>query len=253
MLNKMVELARSTGDIRTNHLVPTEVVFRHNTFWSSHFGGVYVFIDDRETTVIGDPSAPGFRRSRPWQVSYIDRNNLDQVYRFLVETGRVDIPRGSWIERSGYVDHRIEMLTTMLAYHAEPEGRHQPESKRWMKTWINDNAKLVEDEGTLPFLLWAKREYEAWATVDLDEVDARGKFLLSRAKPGHEDQWLVNRLLSDYVPFDFVSRYIFNKPAFFEDYLKWNEKLKHHVVERIQNSYLHNARAYRKKMYGMHQ
>ena len=95
LLNQMVDLAQSTGDIRNNSLVPTELIFRHNTFWSSHFGGVYVFIDERETTVIGDPSAPGFRRSRPWQVSYIDREDKDLVYRFLVETGRVDIPRGS--------------------------------------------------------------------------------------------------------------------------------------------------------------
>lgn len=252
MLHEMVALAKSTGDIRNNDLVPTEVVFRHNTFWSSHFGGVYVFIDERETTVIGDPSAPGFRRSRPWQVSYIDRNNLDLVYRFLVETGRVDIPRGSWIERTGYLDHRIETLLAMLAYHKVPDGDHRPTSKRWIKTWVNANTKLVEKEGTLPFLLWARREYEAWATVDLDEIDDRGKFILSRAKPGHQDQWLVNRLISDYVPFDFVTRYVFNKPAFYADYTTWGEGLQEHVVERVQDTYLRNKSAYRTQMFGMH-
>jgi len=45
LLNEMVELAKACGDIRNNSLVPTETVFRHNTFWSSHFDGVYVFID----------------------------------------------------------------------------------------------------------------------------------------------------------------------------------------------------------------
>lgn len=252
MLNTMVDLARSTGDIRNNDLVPNEVVFRHNTFWSSHFGGVYVFIDERETTVIGDPSAPGFRRSRPWQVHYIDRNDLDMVYRFLVDTGRVDIPRGSWIERTGYLDHRIETLLTMLAFHKDPKGRHDPLSKRWMKTWVNSNTKLVEKEGTLPFLLWAKREYESWASVDLDEIDARGRFILSRAKPGNDDQWLVNRLISDYVPFDFVTRYIFNKPAFYGDYEGWGDGLKEHVVDRVRDTYLRNKSAYRIQMYGMH-
>lgn len=250
MLHEMVGLAKSTGDIRTNSLVPTELIFRHNTFWSSHFGGVYVFIDDKQTTVIGDPMAPGFRRSRPWQVSYIARSDLDLVYKFLVETGRVDIPRGSWIERSGYIDHRIEMLVTMLAYHADPDGDHHPASDQWTKTWVNRHAGLVKKEGTLPFLLWAKREYEAWATVDLDEIDARGKFILSRAKPGHQDQWLVNRLISEYVPFDFVSRYVFNKPTFYEDYLSWSDGLKEHVVRRVQDAYLSNKRAFRAQIYG---
>ena len=252
MLHEMVRLAKATGDIRTNDLVPNEVVFRHNTFWSSHFGGVYVFIDADQTTVIGDPSAPGFRRSRPWQVSYIDRNNADLVYRFLVETGRVDIPRGSWIERSGYLKHRIEMLVTMLAHHAEPESKHNPNSRRWIKSWINTHTRLVEEEGTLPFLLWAVREYESWATVDLDEIDARGRFILSRAKPGHDDQWLVNRLISDYVPFDFVSRYVFNKPAFYADYEGWADGLKEHVVETVRDTYLNDKANLRKLMYGMH-
>lgn len=252
MLHDMVELAQSTGDIRTNDLVPTEVVFRHNTFWSSHFGGVYVFIDERETTVIGDSSAPGFRRSRPWQVSYIDRNDIDLIYRFLLETGRVDIPRGSWIERTGYLDQRIETLLAMLAFHKAPKGKHKPTSKRWIKTWVNNNTKLVENEGTLPFLLWAKREYETWATVDLDEIDARGKFILSRAKPGHDDQWLVNRLISDYVPFDFITRYVFNKPAFYADYATWGDGLREHVVEQVQDTYLRNKSSYRTDMFGMH-
>ncbi len=252
MLHKMVELSKATGDIRNNNLVPKEVVFRHNTFWSSHFGGVYVFIDETQTTVIGDPSAPGFRRSRPWQVSYIDRNDTELVYRFLVETGRVDQPRGSWIERSGYLKHRIEMLITMLAFHHEPNKKHNPDSNRWAKAWVNRNTRMLEEEGTLPFLLWAQREYESWANVDLEEIDARGRFILSRAKPGHDDQWLVNRLISDNVPFDFISRFIFNKPAFYADYEKWGDKLKDHVVEMVRDNYLNNKEELRRLRYGMH-
>ena len=45
MLARMVELAKVTGDIRENALVPDQVIFRHNAFWTSHFGGLYVFVD----------------------------------------------------------------------------------------------------------------------------------------------------------------------------------------------------------------
>ena len=250
MLEKMVELAKACGDIRTNSLVPTEIVFRHNTFWSSHFGGVYVFIDDRETTVIGDPGAPGFRRSRPWQVSYIDKADEEMVYRFLVETGRIQLPRGSWIERSGWLDLRLEMLVTMLAYHADPDGEHKPGDKRWIKNWVSKNTKLVDREGTLPFLLWAERHLENWSAIDLDEIDARGRFILSRAKPKHDDQWLVNRLISDYVPFDYLSRYVFNKPAFYSDYESWSDGLKSHVVKTVKDAYLKDKSGLRERVYG---
>ena len=86
MLERMVELAKVTGDIRENALVPDQVIFRHNAFWTSHFGGLYVFIDADVTTVISDPSAPGFRRSRPWQVSYLSIHDADKVFRFLAST-----------------------------------------------------------------------------------------------------------------------------------------------------------------------
>lgn len=254
LLQEMVDLARQTGDIRNNDLVPSEVVFRHNTFWSSHFGGVYVFIDERQTTVIGNPSAPGFRRSRPWQVSYIDAKDEELVFRFLVETGRIDMPRGSWTERSGYLDQRIETLVGSLAFHLDPdEDDHKPWSDPWRKSWVNDNSRFVEEEGTLPFLFWAKRAYEEWAMVDFQEVDPRGRFILSRAKPGHDDQWLVNRLISDYVPFDFISRYVFNKPAFYADYHTWSEEKQAYVVEAVRRAYLRDKSGFRRHRYGMHE
>src|SRR5690606_33610202 len=86
-LEHMVDLAKITGDIRENALVPEQVIFRHNAYWTSHFGGLYVFVDPGMTTVISDPSAPGFRRSRPWQVSYLSLHDAERVYDFLVSTG----------------------------------------------------------------------------------------------------------------------------------------------------------------------
>src|SRR5262245_61638261 len=41
MLNRMVDLAKVCGDIRENALVPDQVIFRHNAYWTSHFGGIY--------------------------------------------------------------------------------------------------------------------------------------------------------------------------------------------------------------------
>src|SRR5690606_20203998 len=52
LLERMVDLAQVTGDIRENALVPDQVIFRHNAYWTSHFGGLYVFIDPDVTTVI---------------------------------------------------------------------------------------------------------------------------------------------------------------------------------------------------------
>ena len=130
MLNRMVELAKVTGDIRENALVPDQVIFRHNAFWTSHFGGLYVFVDPDMTTVISDPAAPGFRRSRPWQVSYLSIRDADRVFRFLASTGRIELPRASWIETSGYLEHRAEMAIRALIRDDGAEAQPQARSTR---------------------------------------------------------------------------------------------------------------------------
>ena len=74
------------------------------------------------TTVICDPAAPGFRRSRPWQVSYLSIRDADRVFRFLAATGRIELPRASWIETSGYLEHRAEMAIRALIRDNDPDA-----------------------------------------------------------------------------------------------------------------------------------
>ncbi|HTV69216.1 MAG TPA: DUF6638 family protein [Rhizobiaceae bacterium] len=251
MLNEMVELAKICGDIRENALVPDQVIFRHNAFWTSHFGGIYVFVDADMTTVISDPAAPGFRRSRPWQVSYLSIRDADRVFRFLASSGRLDLPRGSWIEPSGYLEHRAEMSLRSIIHQAEPNTNLNKVDKVWLQTWIARNADLVNQEGTFPFLNAAKREITQLGHLRLEEVFPLHRFLAVRAKPDHPDAWLTNRLISDFVPFDFVSQYIFNKQGFYKDYEGFDENWRSHVVEILKSTYLKDEAGFRMKLYGL--
>ena len=251
MLEHMVELAKIAGDIRENTLVPDKVVFRHDAFWTSHFGGCYVFVDDRMTTVIGNPGAPGFRRSRPWQVSYLSIADTARVFRFLAETGRLDPPRASWLEASGFLEHRSEMAIRGLLRQAEPGadlGRIDPV---WLQTWMHRNAAMIASDGTYPFLEAAKREIAHSGQIDLAEMPERFRFQLARARPGHKDAWLTNRLISEYVPGDFVSRYVFNKQGFYADYAGYPDGFRHHVVETLKTTYLRDKAAFRRRLYGL--
>jgi len=251
MLQRMVELAKVAGDIRENALVPDQVVFRHNAFWTSHFGGLYVFIDDKQTTVIGDPSTPGFRKSRPWQVAYLSIRDADRVFRFLAATGRLDLPRGSWIDASGYLEHRGEMALRNLIRQLEPERDFNAVDKVWLQAWVNRYADLITQDGTLPFLNTARRAIAQTGQLALDEVPPERRFLVVRARPTHPDAWLVNRLISDFVPFDFVSRYVFNKQGFYVDYGTFNERWRAHVVETLKSTYLTDKAGLRARLYGL--
>ena len=251
MLERMVELAKVTGDIRENALVPDQVIFRHNAFWTSHFGGLYVFVDKDITTVISDPAAPGFRRSRPWQVSYLSIRDADRVFRFLAATGRIELPRASWIESSNYLEHRAEMAVGALIRKAEPKVDPGKFDKVWLQTWIHSHAELINRDGAFPFLNAAKREIAHLGQLKIDEVAPEHRFLVIRAKPDHPDAWLTNRLISDFVPDDFVSRYVFNKQGFYKDYEQFGEAWRRHVVNTLKTTYLKDREAFRERLYGL--
>jgi hypothetical protein len=251
MLENMVELAKVCGDIRENALVPDQVIFRHNAFWTSHFGGLYVFVDPDMTTVISDPSAPGFRRSRPWQVSYLSIHDAERVFQFLLSTGRLDLPRASWLEASGYLEHRADMAIRNLVCRTDPTVDLTVADKVWLQTWIHGHANLVNSDGVFPFLNAMKRQVGRTGRIDLDEIEPARRFLVVRARPDHPDAWLTNMLIADFVPDDFLSRYVFNKQAFYKDYQAFEPNWRRHVVEMLKTAYLSDKAGLRRKLYGL--
>lgn len=251
MLNRMVDLAKQTGDIRQNALVPDQLVFRHEAYWANHFGGVYVFLDDKTTTVICDPTVPGFRRSRPWQVSYIALDDPKRIFDFLASTKRLELPRASWVEQSGLFQHRADMTVVNLVNQGDPTTDIEKADRIWLQTWMHRNADLVARDGTYPFLQEAIRTVAATGEIKINEVPADKRFLLVRAAPDHPDQWLVNRLISQMVPYDFVSRFVFDKQGFYAAYEQYSEKFRAYVVATLTRTYLQDKAAFRRKLFGI--
>lgn len=251
MLARMVELAAVTGDIRENALVPDQVIFRHNAFWTSHFGGVYVFIDTGKTTVVCDPAAPGFRRSRPWAVSYLSVRDPAAVWDFLAATGRVELPRASWLEASGYLEHRAEMVIRALVGESQPGREIGAADRIWLQTWIASHADAITAEGSFPFLNTVKRSVAQEGRLRVEDVEPAKRFLVARGRPDHADAWLVNALIVEFVPSDFVSAYVFNKTLFARQYEAWPAARRADVVGFLKSSYLRNKDAFRAKLYGL--
>ena len=92
---------------------------------------------------------------------------------------------------------------------------------------------------------------EAVLSFWLGEVPPERRFLLVRAAPDHPDQWLVNRLISQMVPYDFVSRFVFDKQGFYAAYEHYSEKFREYVVATLTRTYLQDKAAYRRKLFGI--
>ena len=96
-----------------------------------------------------------------------------------------------------------------------------------------------------------KREVAQSGHARIDEVFPQQRFLIVRAKPDHPYARLTNRLILDFVPSDFVSKYVFNKPAFYKDYESYPGAWQSHVVDVLKTSYLKDKAAFRARLYGL--
>ena len=130
------------GDIRENQLVPDKVVFRHDAFWTSHFGGCYVFVDEKhdDRDLRSECARASAARVRGRSAICRIRRRARSVYRFLAETGRIDPPRASWLETSGFLEHRAEMAIRALLREAEPGAILNRMDAVWLQTWMHRNA-----------------------------------------------------------------------------------------------------------------
>jgi len=249
MLNQMVDYSKQTGDIRNNELVPEEVLFRHETFWAAHFGGTYIFNDEPSITVICNPTASGFRKSRPWQVAYIDINDQPAVYEFLLESGRLQPPLGSWIERSRLLELRRHMAAAWLADKLDEDMPPSVINRTWVSRFIRENRSDVRKDNTIPLIDWAVDQAENWDDIDIDEVEDDMRFILCRANPDHEDYRLVNKLIARYLPFDFLGKFEFNRPDFVKSREEWSESYSEFVAKEISNTYLNDNKALYEDLY----
>ena len=127
------------------------------------------------------------------------------------------------------------MAIRELIRQNDPDSDMGKADKVWLQTWIHSHADLINKDGVFPFLNATKREIAQSGHVKIDEVFPQLRFLIVRAKPDHPDAWLTNRLISDFVPSDFVSKYVFNKQGFYEDYESYSRSLAKPCCGRFEN------------------
>lgn len=250
MINEMIDLARVTGDIRTNQLVPDQLVFRNSSYFLDHFGGVYVFADGKKFTVICDSRAPGFRRASPWKVDYIAIDDKRAVFDFLARSGRIQLPQASWLKNSGLMALRETMAVQALMHASDPSLDLSLMSEKDMRAWRYKNSVLVGRDPTVAFLSEIERGFAEGRPPQIDRMSDDMRFLLIRAKPTHADRWTVNRLISTFVPHDYVSRFIFDKQGFYTLYNAYPQTFKSLVVRELVEGYLADKKAVREALYG---
>ena len=251
LIEEILELARACGDPRHNNLVPRRTKFEQRSFWTRHFGGIYVFHDEDSSgaVVIGEPDKPEFALGQHSLKRYLPLSAYEDIYTYLYVTDRVELWNAAWLDRSDILNLRIKQYVLAAMARAKPDMDLVSLDETVIKSWVRENFDKISEDGAFPFLTRMHKNAFNGSEINLDDVRPDLRFLTMRANPDHPDHWVVNRLLSEYVPFDFLTRFIVNKEAFYDDYQSFESKFRDYVVHAVTTTYFPEREAFLARMF----
>ncbi len=229
-LNELIELAEAAGDIRRHPVVPTKVDYSLGNFYSSHFGGLYAFLDSSVPTVIfSDPTQVVTAEAEAAKRRYINLSDVTTLARFLEDEGLVE--HLSLARAPGALEllkQRADFAVIDHVAAADPRAEFRDPEREDMKRLVHrhlddlpevfhrltETARALEQGGPLPSL----------------RPDDPGYFYQLRAADT-EDRDLVNRLLAELTPLDIRQLYIWHRELFCKAYEAWPESKQAYVSD----------------------
>ncbi len=245
LMHEILDRGKLVGDIRYNNIVPRHTGFELPSFWTRYFDGIYVFRDNNgDVTVIAEPETPDFLSSQLGDFSYISLNDSEAVYEFLISSGRITGFEPEWLKSSGLVDLRSEILVRSSIGKTDKKTDLITLNQNQVRNWIHRNLDDLSQDGVFPFLTRVQKGLLNDVLPGLKNTAAALKLMIVRANPGHEDRVLVARLLSQFAPFDFYTKFAVNKQAFYDDYATLEDNIRDYVVNKITRTYFPKRKQY---------
>lgn len=238
LLGDIVDLARECGDIRYNRIAPQHMQFDARSFWTRHFDGIYVFHDeDDRVVVIGDPKQVKTEEASRPQDRFIAMSDHQAVLDYLTGTGRVESLNLEWFGQSGIMDIRFGIFCRLQMSLQDAELDPSAITDVEVDNWVHKNLSRLKKSKAFRQLHELHRGVLNGKQPDTASFDAEMMLMSVRANPDHDDWLLVNRFLSEFVPYDFLIRFIVNKQAFYRDYETFSDAHREYAVRLITAVY----------------
>ena len=244
LIAEMIGLAKRTGDITRNPVRLKKMAFDQVNFWTSHFGGMYVFrgLDHPAVISVGPKAALG-ALPIPHVFDLGDRN---QIARFLDLNRLVEpIVTARGVDAAAILRQKMDFVLISAAADA---GLDLSQTTR------TDLRRLARDMGgRLPPEFHALADLLRWAETRADwprnGSDHPGYFYTLRAA-ATPDRDLVNMMLCELTPRDFRQTFICHKALFYARYRAWPEAKRAYVVDFLQREYQVDKAGARAALFG---
>ena len=244
LIADMIELARRTGNIHRNPVTLKNQSYSQGNYFTSHFGGVYVFRDTQTPTIIAREPIAGLDTLNIDNILTFD--NRDGIANFLRNEGLSElIVQRRNAKSAAIIRQKLDFITIMTAANLGHDLSKV--TRQSMRVLERQYAQSMPPEYTGLLEVWR------WANLDgaVPKINpAHPAFFYTLRASQHDDRDLVNMLLTDLSRLDFRQLYICHKPLFYAAYRDWPEVKKDYVVQFLRDEYAVDKAGAREALFG---
>lgn len=244
LIAKMIELAKRAGNIIRNPVKLATKTYAQGNYYTSHFGGIYIFRDVKNPTIIArDPKidltdAPVKNiltfEDRAGIEKFLDEENLAER---IVSVQNHDI--------ASIIKQKIDFIAISTAANSGDKlGDFSRQEMRQIERKYADKMPSAY-KGLMKVWRWASMG----GNFPKLEPEHEAFFYMLRACQ-HHDRDLVNMLLSELSPLDFRQLFICHKDAFYTAYSSWPEAKKDFVSAFLVEEYAIDKAGVRETLFG---
>lgn len=244
LIADMIELAKRTGNIHRNPVKLDSKTYRQGNYYTSHFGGIYVFRDASTPTLIAREKVEGLEDILIDQILTFD--DREAIANFLRDEGLTQlIVQAQNQSTAAIIKQKIDFI---IISTAAAQGHN-------LAGLTRQNVRLLERRfaDSMPAEYHGLMEVWRWASmggrVPKLKPDHPAFFYALRSSQ-HKDRDLVNMMLSDLSRLDFRQLYICHKNLFYQTYRTWSDAKKGYVVSFLSDEYVMDKVGAREALFG---
>ncbi len=243
-LGEMISLSKKTGDVTRNPVTLKTMEFEQDNFWTSHFGGMYLFRGvEHPATIVADDN-PSLKEL-PSQFVF-DLTQRRRIAKFLTLNELVEpIVKARGVDAAAILHQKMDF---MVAEVASAMGENLAGATRRDLRLLGRrySDKLPQAwQGLAALVRWAE-EGGPWPRIDADHP----AFFYTLRASNHADADLVNMLLSELSPLDIRQLFICHKEVFYETYATWPDEKREYVADFLAREYQVDKAGTREALFG---
>jgi len=244
LIAQMIELAKRTGNIQSNPVKLHSESYTQGNYYTTHFGGIYIFRDVETPTIIARNPIEGLEDLDDYNVlTFEDREAIAEWLRDE-ELSQL-IVQAKDQATSSVIRQKMDFILIAIAAN---DGHN-------LDNLTRQNLRQFERaySGDLPAEFHGLMAVWRWAILD-GRVPRLGPqhpaFFYALRSSQHKDRDLVNMLLSDLSPLDFRQMFICHKDAFYDAYRGWSDTKKDYVARFLSEEYAMDKVGAREALFG---